>query len=443
MLITMYPKHALFDADDRALPLNLRGISYLFHEWIHYIHNVSSVHGASCFLNVVHYWNDFRFTMLDGVESQGSDVLQESHRDILEKRLRMLAVGRGPSGRTLPSGVRKKNCRVLSTYVAPMDADGVEAPASIKVEVTRHRTRKSRRKKTYDVAFSATDLLESIAYMLEERFLWRLDRQSPLKVAVDPYQTLILIARTTAPLLSKQEVLMCGIASLQTTTPVSQVLSLLKTCNDWKLAKQPVEPALAGVVRQQLNANSSVIVDWLMTVQDMFPVDGPLARAVLEVLSYLRSNLEYRRSDPFFELRLIEQFRDAGAARFGECMSMLMRRHGICSIEQVRPGKDEKIGRDVALDFVVMSDDSVTTEGRRVMFTSFEFALGHLENNGGIRTTRAMRQTTCPFYTSCILPERKDQSTVCKRTPWDSLKWDDMSDCWYRKGVHQTRLLDC
>lgn len=442
MLITMYPKHALVDNDDRALSLDLRGTSYLFHEWIHYIHNVSTVHGASCFLTVVSYWNDFRFTMLRGNESQGSDVLDDGHKASLEKQQKLLATGRGPSGKTLPPGVRVKNCRVLCANAGAVDEDGIEASANLIVEVCRRRTRRSRRTKTYDIAFSATDLLESIAYMLEARFLWSLNRESPLKVAVDPYQTLFLIGRAIAPLLSKHEILICGIASLQWTAPVGKVLSLLKMCNEWKLSKVSIEASLAQMVTSHLKAERAVLDKWLMSIETMFPVDGPLARAVLEVLSYLRANLNHRRSAPFFELRLIEQLRAAGVVGFRACMSELMQLHGICSVEQVRHGPDDKVGRDVPLEFSVMSGDAVKTEGRRVMIASFEFAMGHLQDGGEIRKTLAMRSTKCPFYASCTLPERIEQPMVCKRTPWDSLKWNASSGCWYRAGAHQTRLLD-
>lgn len=441
MLISMYPKHALIDGDDNPLPLNLRGASYLFHEWMHYIHNVSTVHGASCFLNVVTYWNDFRFTMSDGVESQGSDVLEDERLDLLEKRQRMMATGRGPAGRTLPSGVSVKSCRVISVDPGEIE-DDTESPASVAIEVKRRRTRASRRKKTYDVAFSATDLLESIAYMLEARFLWRLNRVFPVKSSVDPYQTLFLIARHLAPRLSKNEVLLCGIAALQTTTPASQVLEFLRMSNDWKVRSIPVENTLRSIVGEHLKSSRSKTDQWLDTAAAMFPSDGPLARAAIETIQYLRANLKHRCDDPFFELEMIDQLRLAGVAGFDARMRDLMLKHGICSIEQIRRGSDGKIGRDVQLEFSVMAEDSVKNEGRRIMFSTFEFAMAHLENGGSIRPTLALRPAKCHFYSSCTLPERSAHPAVCEKSPWDSIKWNAGSACWYREGVHQSRLLD-
>ncbi|MDD2546137.1 MAG: hypothetical protein PHI55_07620 [Burkholderiaceae bacterium] len=442
MLISMYPKHALIDGEGNPLPLNLRGASYLFHEWMHYIHNVSTVHGASCFLNVAAYWNDFRFTMRDGIESQGSEVLKDKHLDLLEKRQRMMAAGRGPAGKTLPSGVSVKSCRVISVCAGEIE-DEIEHPSSVAIEVKRLIVRQSRRTKTYDLAFSATDLLESIAYMLEERFLWKLNRVTPVKGSVDPYQTLFLIARHIAPRLSKSEILMCGIAALQSTTPVSQTLQLLKISNAWKAKSISVENSLRERVKTHLESSRSTTDQWLKTVVAMFPSDGPLARAALETIRYLQANLEHRRNDPFFELELIDQLHSAGVAGFGARMRELMLKHGICSFEQIRPGSDEQIGRDVQFEFAVVADDPVKNDGRRIMFSTFEFAMAHLESGGRIRRTLALRPEKCHFYASCTLSERSEHASVCERSPWDSMKWNAGSACWYREGVHQSRQLDC
>lgn len=37
-------------------------ISYFFHEWIHYLHNVSTVHGISAYSSFIGLWNAFRHT---------------------------------------------------------------------------------------------------------------------------------------------------------------------------------------------------------------------------------------------------------------------------------------------------------------------------------------------------------------------------------------------
>lgn len=120
-VITLKPEFAAFDD-----PENLRGIQgpdqigFFFHEWVHYLHNVSTLQGLSAFVNLVHLWHAFRNTIgADGL-SAGSAVLSHELALNIRQKVMFMAATRKRGQNNLPSSVQlsKDAFEMLEPYAS-------------------------------------------------------------------------------------------------------------------------------------------------------------------------------------------------------------------------------------------------------------------------------------------------------------------------------------
>src|SRR5579863_4866619 len=61
-------------------------MGYFFHEWVHYLHNVSTLHGITAFENALGIWSNFRHSCTVGAYSTGpANLPPELLQDITQR----------------------------------------------------------------------------------------------------------------------------------------------------------------------------------------------------------------------------------------------------------------------------------------------------------------------------------------------------------------------
>lgn len=409
----------------------IRNISYFFHEWMHYLHNISTLHGISAFVALAELWSAFRYT----TDSLGisSGTISHTNPELFQVKelTEILTVARKSMATRLPDRTAQENVTVTSFAEQASLVDGSASHLNISVLLANECGDKT----GATIVLGPGEILESVAFLLEKRFLDRLAQQQVEQVRVVPYHVLTIFARFVAPSLTDDDVLLCGLASLQSTSPAIDLVQILTGCESIAPDAGSRSKYLANLVMGQMKLRESEYLVWLDRLDKMFPHTKSMGRAVKETVAYMRRNLEIRKQRPFFEVELIEEMHSAGPHGFHALMDRLMATHGMCAGRQEHLGSIDEVGRDILFDFAVVGQDAELNAARRVMQASFDFVFRHLSPNGNFQGTTEARQGACPFYTSCVESARKDRPEDCKMQPWHSVHYYPDTLCWYGEGV--------
>ncbi len=108
MLIRLEPELAPLWSTDKPEGFDHAAASgYFFHEYLHYLHNISTLSGIAVFINTIELWRRFRHTFETGGFSVGSDVMDAAQ----QADLRMLSL--------YLIGARKKHAPYLNQIISP------------------------------------------------------------------------------------------------------------------------------------------------------------------------------------------------------------------------------------------------------------------------------------------------------------------------------------
>ncbi len=405
-------------------------ISYFFHEWIHYLHNVSTVHSMSAYSSFIGLWNAFRYTTDELGLGQGRFITSSAEELKTQSHLDVIRSTRRPEDEPLLGNPSVDMCRIVSCMPAG-NFNGKPDHLDVSVEVINNLGDVV----TYPKVIGPTEIIESVAYLLESHFLVRGFNHPPSSTRVFPYHTLTLLARHIAPELDDNIVLMCGLASLQSTFPTDAVIQFLNVCHGFRKNGEDAIEWLTAETVKQLRDNEPALRAGLKQIHDMFPVPGGVERAVKETVAFMEKNLDLRLDNPFFELDFVDQIREAGPDNFDQLMNRLMQTHGICSCRQERAGFDDEIERDDLFNFAVAASDDRLTDARLAMLASVDFLIRHLLADGSFMATADLQNRKCPFFSSCRESTRRDHATDCATQPWKSVHTSPPTPCSYAQGV--------
>lgn len=404
-------------------PLN---IGFFFHEWVHYLHNVSTLHGLSSFENAIAIWSDFRFTCHAGTYSGGADSLATDVALDAAQRLSYWRASRLPSKSVFPDKpLDELRLLAVSTLVDRI-------PGS-KYEVVKLVCRVGAVDRPDDeavIVVGSYEILEGVAWMLEDKLNTAL-KQISARVPSSPYHIVRNLFRLRYPELSDNDIISCMLCSLQDSDPPAVLAILFEAIPKLSGDEPSALKELKSRARQTISSNESFAAQIIENIERRFPVDEPMARAVKSVVSTIKSNLAHRREDPFFEFSIIESVR-----LNLQKMDDAIKKHGGCCVIQERPGEADEITRDLMYDFVTKKERDEGLEfGWRKMHAAFHFMQLHLSGQRFIPTGEVPtdENTSCPFYATCNLPSRIAHATVCQQTPW---KWSETQNdrdtrCWY------------
>jgi len=407
-------------------------ISYFLHEWMHYLHNISTVHGISSFSSLVELWSAFRWTTDEHGISSGKINHNAPELFKVTDLMRLMCSARQSfnSKNALPKGIAPDDVNVISYTKKDAEIKGGASNFNLFIShCNRHGDENN-----CLVSFGPGEILESVAYMLEKIFLEHLE-EKPDAVEVVPYHLLSVFARHIAPSLIEEDVLLCALASLQCTNPAEVLISILSTCENISQNEFDRKEYINKIAINQINYAAKELNNWLDRINEMFSNDEPMGLAVRDMVFYMRRNFSKRAENPFFEVDFIKEMGTKKDGDFGVFMNNLMVEYGICSGKQEFPGLEDDIGRDLIFEFDMGGRSQDINIGYRIMQASFDFIFRHFSKSFDFLPTSGSKNKSCPFYTSCDLSPRIERSENCKYKPWKVVNINPVKLCWYASGV--------
>lgn len=433
-VMTLKPEFEAFCDPDRPVGFtNPEQVAMFVHEWMHYLHNVSTVLGLTTFCTLTIVWSNFRRTFDGDGWSLGAAYIEPGEAHDIERQYGHMAVLRGKQSNTLPSEAVLDQVRFIRVTSRPVgvNREGELQLRQLVCEVEYKRCA-DQPPDPHQLVVGTHDILEGAAYLLEERAAMAMGTV-PVRPPFDPYFLLIGIARLLAPGLDSEVILKAALASLQYPDP-PQVLPQLLACGENALSEgqEPGEAIRLEGVRL-LEAGWPSAESSLRLLEEMFPLDEPMGRAVMQTVSRLRANLTLRRRNLFFELDIVQRLRTDITA-----LNEAIRQHGAPTLIQQRRGDEGQIGRDL-MYALCHQDASVEalSEGWRLMHAAFRFMGTHLRT-GSLRPTAEASASQCPFFTTCADDHRRAHAEQCRRQPWLAAA-SASSHCDYAVAVRITR----
>ena len=439
MMIRIGPELHLLDDQGNPTPLlTAEAAGIFFHEYAHFLHNISTISGISILINTIELWRRFRVTHHTTGYCNGSDGQSAIDQRDLKQLLKHIYAMRHNNNPELEVIVNPVTINIRS-YVSHPSAwfNGkvlaTELTYVAKLEDDHGGT------EVVEGTIGTLELLESAAWLLEKRIVQALDPSAEAKrPPVFPYLVVEEFCKTKAPDIDDEGVLACILSALQSsdaTSAITEVLAVFtKAVSDDENAAEAVGSCTTMALQQNLPKLDRVLVE----LEEEFGGEGIMAMAIQRIVKAARRALELRAERPFFELDWIKEVGNGNM-----CLNDIMKRIPSCGVLQVNHGSQDKLKRDFLLSFLAPSTDSVydPEAGFMVVHSIFDYLNRHVGVNGFVPTNNAA-QRPCPFYTTCDLSLRRSAPEICKNTPWTSsdwTSWDERGVCWYGIGVRVTR----
>lgn len=430
LLITLRPAFDAFsDPDDMRGIVGPEAIGFFFHEWVHYVHNVSTLQGLTAFANLVNLWANFRHSIDDSGFSKGAADLNPKASEFIGQIQQYLVASRQAKENEIPLTTLLEEITIesLETTTTNIGEIGVTTTIVCNLQILNNATGSSQRE---IIKIGTHEIIEGAAWMLETKLTLALRGLSP-PVQISPYQLVKAIARFRFPEISDDLVIMFMLSALQDSDPPAALMHLFQQVAQ---TKSPPEDVLSTLTARTLKESRNWVEKTLGKIEDIFPQAEQMALAVKSTTATIRRNLAWRETRPFFEFDVIAQLR-ANPQQLTDAINMF----GCCAVIQERPGYEDKVGRDLLYDLVPGGSD--LEFGWRKMHASFRFVGLHLQSSDLLPTNKIppTLKTKCPFYTICNLKLRTEKSEICKKTPWESADNAEEGACWYGAAIVSIR----
>lgn len=415
------------DADSNLIFETDHQAGFFIHEWMHYLHNISTFHGMAAYSHAITIWSNARNLLFESKELSEA-LIAERTADIQRQNQHRLAA-RSEKGNDLPPSLKLSDLRFNSWAVNFVDLQGdvryrcSEVVCDVEVNARSEQG-------NYRVLIGNHEIVEFVAYKLEEKFL-RHRGEFPLQAEVVPYLLVKGFASLIAPDLSDETVIRCALLALQHTDPPGFLPGILSKAQSVYDRSMDPDERLECAAKVHLKDNQKPVVDTIELLEKMFPVDEPMAYAVRYAAEKMRSNYECRLEAPFFEIDLVEHLADV------EKRAAALEKHGVGFLIQENLGDEDLFGRDLLRELHAVDVKNPTlSEGRKVAHGAIHYIFGLFSE--GLETLAHPTIRRCPFYTCCKSDFRRDHGEQCKTTPWvtKDLKLEEI--CFYGRAVLNT-----
>jgi hypothetical protein len=445
LLLMKLPRHLsreLFifkDEDEFSIDLSSPMPASLFlHEWLHYVHNISTLSGIYSFACIIHLWVHFR----NGMDSSGFFVGKNESGEynklaVAELLKRNKIFRRQLNEKTSIDfieicGVSKEEEPLLVAN------NGVEA---VTVIVCSIKSGDRLNPTLAAIKIGVVEIIEGLAFLLEERFLTG-HCELPQKPKVVPYKLLSTLAIYIVNDIDKDDIIACALTSLQFNDPPCKLMELL---NEIKPKETTVrKDFLEKIAKNHLDDSAVVMAEIFNSIEGFFPLDEPMGMVIKDLIGVMKHKMELRKRAPFFELMMLDQIKKEKVDLRSEKLEKIIAEFSCPRILASKPIKDDDIDHDYI--FIFGNPSLITEEstfGFQKLHSAFHFLGLHFGEDCFQMTeaiTASSTRKRCPFYTACRYELRKEKPTLCELTPWESLKleMDPRSACWYRAGVRAT-----
>lgn len=438
LIIRLGTEIRIIDPSGSPLPLPTPAAFAAFmHEYMHYLHNVSTVCGLSGLANTLELWRLFRQTFDAEGFSVGSSRLDGTIQEHLKRLLHILAAGRIVFRPPLRTVVTPVSVEILSATLEDKVEDHLGPLLSsfvCEAEVRDDRGTSERCR----IEIGIQEIMEAAAWLLERRLASALApdaAESP--VPVFPYKLVSALAEHQHPGIADETVLASILAALQSSDPAEGLQQVLRVATEATNEGRDPLDTIRNVVAEVVTANDSTLLQCLSGIEAEFAGNGIMAVAIRTILSAAQNAFARRHSNPLFEIELVD---DLATGRLS--IDTLMRQLPSCAVLQKNAGPDDEIQRDLLATFRPRNaDGSDPEDGLRVIHAIFDF-MGRHTGTGALIPTESLSPRQCPFYTCCNLQLRNVDPAICSRSPWRAADWNawgHQGRCWYGTAVAVTR----
>lgn len=439
MIIRMRPDLRL--VDDQGNPLVLptaHAAGVFFHEYAHFLHNISTISGLAVFVNTVELWHRFRLTHGMSGFCRGSSGQSAGDQDCLKRlvnNLREMRRDNSPELKVIPNPVVIN----ISTHElqSAVQSNGDVLATRLRYEAIIEDDQGGT--ELVEASIGTLELLECAAWLLEKRVVQAVDPSNQaMRPRLFPYLIVEEFCKNEVPELDDDGVLACVLAALQSSDATSALAEVLEICRNAVVDGRGVVGVIRSCTKNALAESLPKMEKEFAKLEKQFDGNGIMAVAIRRIVKVARRGLELRAESPFFELDWIDEIANGNAS-----LDDVMKRMPCCAVLQENGGSKDLLQRDTLLSFLTLDTESHRDpeEGLRVVHSIFDYLGRHLDWNG-FMSTNMVTDKPCPFYTSCDLSLRRASLGICKKTPWESADWTRWGGdgvCWYGVGVHVTR----
>ena len=228
LIIKLSPNIQIVDRSGRPIAFpTAKSLGFFVHEYLHYLHNISTACGIAGFMNTLELWRLFRLSVAPGGFSFGSPRLDNRDQVHLRRLLDTLAAGmrdhRPSLGQIVtPASIAIRSCK-LDT-----EAMDEQRPAVSKLACGAEIRDSGGNAEQVTVGVGTLEIMESAAWLLERRLVRALDPSANVDDApVFPYQLASALAEHVVPGVAEEIVLTCVLAALQSSDPADALLQVL------------------------------------------------------------------------------------------------------------------------------------------------------------------------------------------------------------------------
>jgi len=410
-----------------ADPENLKGfetpqeVAFFIHEWLHFLHNISTYHGITAYSHSLVLWSNVRTYIHDTLPKPNTEHLADIHKHLMHR-----LNARTPKTNNIPQDTPSSEIKLLSYSPRSWSIDNDDrykcTEIICNVEITKIQ------ESTSTILIGSHEIIESVTFLLEERYL--IKNKELIFASPVPYHLVNKLASLIAPDLTKEVVLKCALLSLQHLDPPAWLPDLLKIAQEAYDKDLDPNQIITKIAMDHLKLNEGAINNQIDFLDGFFPSDEPVARAVKYATGKMRVNLNQRLVDPFFEISLIDNIASEGKI----ALFMSLERHGTGFLIQERSGDPEKILKDLMYDISLVDQvDPELSYGRRVALASFLYTFSFLKIDS--KDIEHPEKLICPFYSCCSNKLRRDSAITCKTRPWISQYLALENMCYFGRAV--------
>lgn len=444
-LIRISDRVDLFTEDGRfKSDATYASLGVFIHEYLHYLHNFSTLAGYFHFLNWLQMAFLFTHTVGSDGRSRGSGALTPEQRIELNRLFSVSRALNGDTNSTVPwpkdeAGFRLKeiNERTSSIVPRPGAAPLKEVACVIEVPIGGKSVEAK-------VLFGAHCLLEGVAFETERLIASTADPAfKNLSAPVFPYH----IARNLFRFLAAQDVspivfIKCAILSLLSLEPGATFVRIAKAFAS-NVNPEPILNTIEAADRAHRQENLDVILN-----NDLSALIGGFAQrgkigAGAKLFDYnFRYYLNRRKKEPLFETTCLEPTFTL------EAFSRLLKECAPCPVIQERApvgAADRRVPIFWFGNFGGELAPLEAEEGLGIFQGFINFVIRHIHSTG-FAATFDLPEFQCPYYESCVAPLRQRNAHLCGTMPWLSFDATRIKPetrtvdlCWFGSGIAAAR----
>ncbi|WP_158827536.1 hypothetical protein [Mucilaginibacter lacusdianchii] len=412
----------------------------IFHEFFHYLHDVSTILSSALFQNRILMLSIFT-SYLDPTPGSGASLGTDKNKpDLMMSFVRSWKSNEVMTGSGPLEFPMKKIDRIapeIQELHFPIAPEGKQ-DGTINVPAITYSGVLNGKPVTGSICLGRFYLFEFLAYEMDQI----LDmRKRGLKEIEDPlkgteYTVCRMVAQMIFPLVRQEIAMAAGLLALQNIDSGHAFISTL----------QRIGNAFYQGIDQDITLNEIAEETKQVLIRQRAPffsqqdayVEAFKGRTQLEVAyKYLaevsKGLYDKRIEDIFFELTWLlnkEYDKILETAPLCDYLYKFLPNEGAVDLEFNR-------------DFMATNLPEETSVALKTLIAYDHFFFSH---RGGIATARVEASPSenhcCPFYTCCDLKDRADNAAICKSKPWriyDVQYNRDKRYCWYATGVLEAK----